>query len=461
MNDRRFLIVYHGELIEGADFERTVQNLARLCTIAPGRAAEILKGQRVVFKRDIDETAARKYAAALTRVGLRVTLEAVPASEAHSPPLSVAQSSDAMATATALPADGADSVGTDDGRVGSSPPPSISMPTWSGGIKGSGRFPFEFHGSGGEYFRIWIVNAILSILTLGIYSAWAKVRRKQYFYGNTRLDGTGFVYLAAPSKILKGRLVVAALILLFSIISGLLPLVGNLLSLLFIFVLPWLAIRSLAFNARNSAWRNIRFGFQARYGEAFNAYVLWPVLAALTLGGLSPLAYYKQKKFVVDHTRYGTAPFVLNATARNYYGLFLSLLLPLLAGATAIAAGFYFRQPFLALLVALTFYLYAFAAFAVKTGNLLFNNSSMAKLRFDSTLKVGQYLLLISTNSLAIALTLGLFHPWAKARTLRYRLEHLTVLASGDLDRFVASEQSQVDALGDASSDLLDFDFGL
>ena len=50
--------------------------------------------------------------------------------------------------------------------------------------------PFQFTGTGGEYFKIWIVNILLSIVTLGIYSAWAKVRRKQYFYGNTRVAGS-------------------------------------------------------------------------------------------------------------------------------------------------------------------------------------------------------------------------------------------------------------------------------
>ncbi|MCS6766168.1 MAG: DUF898 domain-containing protein, partial [Candidatus Protistobacter heckmanni] len=35
--------------------------------------------------------------------------------------------------------------------------------------------PLRFTGSGAEYFRIWIVNLSLSVLTLGIYSAWAKV----------------------------------------------------------------------------------------------------------------------------------------------------------------------------------------------------------------------------------------------------------------------------------------------
>ena len=36
----------------------------------------------------------------------------------------------------------------------------------------------RFTGQAGEYFSIWIVNVCLSIVTLGIYSAWAKVRRK-------------------------------------------------------------------------------------------------------------------------------------------------------------------------------------------------------------------------------------------------------------------------------------------
>ena len=36
---------------------------------------------------------------------------------------------------------------------------------------------FEFRGDGMEYFKIWIVNILLTIVTLGIYSAWAKVLR--------------------------------------------------------------------------------------------------------------------------------------------------------------------------------------------------------------------------------------------------------------------------------------------
>lgn len=38
---------------------------------------------------------------------------------------------------------------------------------------------FDFTGSAKEWFGIWIVNLLLSIITIGIYSAWAKVRAKK------------------------------------------------------------------------------------------------------------------------------------------------------------------------------------------------------------------------------------------------------------------------------------------
>jgi len=38
------------------------------------------------------------------------------------------------------------------------------------------RLRLRFTGTGGEYFRIWIVNLFLTVLTLGIYSAWTLLR---------------------------------------------------------------------------------------------------------------------------------------------------------------------------------------------------------------------------------------------------------------------------------------------
>ena len=58
--------------------------------------------------------------------------------------------------------------------------------------KQSRTFPVEFSGSAREYFRIWIVNLCLTLLTAGIFSAWAKVRKKRYYYSHTTLMGLLF-----------------------------------------------------------------------------------------------------------------------------------------------------------------------------------------------------------------------------------------------------------------------------
>src|SRR5262245_52514343 len=81
--------------------------------------------------------------------------------------------------------------------------------------------PFQFSASGGEYFRIWIVNLLLTIVTLGIYSAWAKVRRLRYFYGSTQIAGSSFEYHGRPLQILKGRLIAAALLIPYFLVAAL------------------------------------------------------------------------------------------------------------------------------------------------------------------------------------------------------------------------------------------------
>lgn len=68
--------------------------------------------------------------------------------------------------------------------------------------------PIKFTGDGFEYFKIWIVSLVLTIVTLGVYSAWAKVRRTQYFYSNTYIANSSFDYTADPFVILKGRFLV-------------------------------------------------------------------------------------------------------------------------------------------------------------------------------------------------------------------------------------------------------------
>ena len=107
--------------------------------------------------------------------------------------------------------------------------------------------PVIFKGKTSEYFGIWIVNLLLNLLTLGIYSAWAKVRRKKYFYNNTLIENVGFDYHAKPISILKGRLIAVALL----VVAVVNPILQSLVFLLIFIALPWLVVRGSIFNARN------------------------------------------------------------------------------------------------------------------------------------------------------------------------------------------------------------------
>ena len=79
------------------------------------------------------------------------------------------------------------------------------------------KHPISFTGNGSEYFQIWVSNLVMSIMTLGCYSPWAKVRRIRYFYQNTHLANANFDYHGNPVSILKGRLVALGLFILYSL----------------------------------------------------------------------------------------------------------------------------------------------------------------------------------------------------------------------------------------------------
>ena len=126
--------------------------------------------------------------------------------------------------------------------------------------------PVEFHGTAKEYFGIWIVNILLTLATLGIYGAWAKVRDKQYFYGNTFIDNQNFTYHATGKQILIGRLIALAGIGILAITSYISVGLYVILLLVLLGFIPWIICRAIMFNARVSSYRNVRFNFDGTYG---------------------------------------------------------------------------------------------------------------------------------------------------------------------------------------------------
>lgn len=353
---------------------------------------------------------------------------------------------------------------------------------------------FEFTGSGGEYFRIWIVNLLLTLVTVGIYGAWAKVRRLRYFYGNTLLAGSSFEYHGEPVKILKGRLIAAALILPYYLLQNTYPLWSLLFLVAFLIALPFIIVQSRRFQMRMTSWRNIRFAFDGTYGRAAKLYLGLGVLIPLTLGILFPYVMFAKQRFIIGETRFGQSKFEFDAKPGRYYAAYFAafgwFLASVIAWAALLALLFFviglmagvsqqlvsnprailtspsvLTAVVIAAAVAYAGFIAVFlvpAAIATaRITNEAFSHSAVDGHQLQSNLAAKKLVGLYLTNLLGIVFTLGLFAPWAKVRLMRYQLENTSLIAQGNLDEFIATETANMSAAGEEMGDFLDVDFGL
>ncbi|MDX5377776.1 MAG: DUF898 domain-containing protein, partial [Halomonas sp.] len=281
MAEASYALVFQGDILTGFEREQVMQRFGELFGLSVEDVERIFGHPRVVLKRNLDRAAADAYLDRLTGIGMAVCLDAlhVPAAPV-APAQQVAPEPAATESAPRqAPGEAATTASPKAGGAGAA----TGGTAFTMSVEERRDLGFEFSGNGFEFFRIWIVNILLGIVTLGIYSAWAKVRTLRYFYGNTRLDGASFEYLAEPLQILKGRLVAFGLLLLYMLVDQFIPLIGAVLMLLFFCAFPWIMVRGLAFRNYYSAWRGVRFGFDGRIGEAYKVFLLWPLLGLLTV----------------------------------------------------------------------------------------------------------------------------------------------------------------------------------
>lgn len=321
--------------------------------------------------------------------------------------------------------------------------------------------PFVFTGNGFEYFKIWIVNILLSIVTLGIYSAWAKVRNKQYFYGNTYLDGVSFSYTADPVKILIGRIIAFVFLVIYTVFSETTIIGALVMGVLLLVFLPWVICKSMRFNARYSQYRNVPFCFHGRAGEAALVFLLWPFLSLFTLGLLFPYAFHQQKKFIYGMHGYGTTEFEFSAKVGDFYKVFLMAFgVYVVGGGIAMVLGAEIH-PTVALILTMVAYFFAFAYFAVAMANLNYNSITLREHALSANWNLKRYCWLLISNTLLIIVTVGLFIPWAKVRTAQFKADYTSAVFVGDIDTLVAEERDSVNALAESVGDLFDIEIGL
>lgn len=367
--------------------------------------------------------------------------------------------------------------------------------------------PIRFTGSGSEYFRIWIVNLLLILVTFTLYWPFARARRLAYFQNNTLLGDDPLGFHADPWKMFRGYLVVLLMGVAYWAITTVVPSFTVLLLLVLALVWPALWRASLQFRLRNSSWRGVRMAFTGDLKGAYLALVpfflpalvmavflpgapegealskeqaMQEGLGALAVGigmlALFPWLFARLKRY--QHAGYSFAgeQAELRATTGSFYGWMarvsgLMLLVGAVVGGVVAAiamAGGGAPAHLVALVIVLgvAYLLVPLIVVPYATAglqNLLWANTRSQRTRFRSDLRFKALLQVTVLNWFLIAVTLGLYWPFAQVRLAKARLEAMSLQVKGDVDTWMA----RVDArrhggvFGDAAGDFVGLDMGL
>ena len=325
----------------------------------------------------------------------------------------------------------------------------------------------HFTGSGSEFFRIWITNLLLTICTLGLYSAWAKVRTINYFYGNTSLDGSSFSFVANPIAILKGRIIAFAVFGAYTFFQTVEPVVSLFIMLAVFPLIPLLVVRSMRFRMQNTEYRGLKFNFTGSVGHAYSLFFGGVILTYISMGILFPWWDCQKKQYLLGNLRYGNKRFESFPRAGVFYkcagicilmGIGMTFLMILISVAGGLLAGdFGFVAGILFLYLSMGI---LWAYWHVSTTNHVMESTCLPGVFFRSRMSTHDFVALWVVNIILLVLTFGLAVPWVMVRNARYRVNSTTVLAE-DLDSFVQGQIESTSAMGEELGETIDLDIGL
>ena len=394
-------------------------------------------------------------------------------------------------------------------RDDDSPPYRIDTENLPGAIKAHA---LKFTGDGGVYFGVWLVNILLMVVTLGLFTPFARRRTAKYFYSHTLVAGTPLEFTAGLRRMVVGFLLFFALYLAYQLAAN----TGqNLAVALFtiggLAAAPFLWRSAMRFRLSATRWRGIRGFFTATTGEVYRA--SWPLLGiaagwavvVLSLSPSVPMAVravagvaalmvtllcvvrleYNYSVLLFTRTEFGGQAGRWKPSYRDFvriwlaaFGFFLAIVLAialvfaLVIGGSiwALASGIAPRDKQAVVLIAVVamagFFLMLLASGPARAYRearmfrLVWSNAGLGTVaRFKCELGIWRYVGLRLKNMLLSMLTFGFYRPFAIASEYRMKTESVTLHVKGGLDQLVGRMVTQQPGgVGDALADAVGLD---
>ena len=139
-------------------------------------------------------------------------------------------------------------------------------------------YKLAFSGQGFEFFRVWIVNVLLSIVTLGFYTPVARRRTARYFFDHTMVAGSPLDFTAPLRKMVRGFLLFVLIYAAYKFAAQ----TGHT-TAASVFILaaallaPYIWGSAMRFRLGSTRWRGLQLQFSASWKEVYLA--SWPIFA--------------------------------------------------------------------------------------------------------------------------------------------------------------------------------------
>jgi uncharacterized membrane protein YjgN (DUF898 family) len=347
-----------------------------------------------------------------------------------------------------------------------------------------------FHGTGGTLFGIHLVNTLLTIVTLGFYYYWAKVRVRTFLFSQTEFAGDRFSYHGSARELLNGTMKAS---LIFGVPYYFLENIGQFLEanmairitlqvaawvLLAIFI-PLAVVSARRYRLSRTAWRGIRFSFQGKALDFIKLWLLGYLLTGVTLGLYYPYFSAKKHAFLTQHSYFGSEPFRFSGDGATLFRPFLMMYIPMVATALVSGLALWSSIEFpinnaedpealgslmIGAVVGLVLGAFVFRLlwlpYSVIEQRFFWEQTSIGSARFRLPITIWPYLKLKLGNLFLMLCTLGLAWPWITIRNIQFITDQLALVGKDNFDETVQAYDG-APPIGEGLDGFLDTGFDL
>ena len=303
----------------------------------------------------------------------------------------------------------------------------------------------KFHGDGAKLFGIQIMNAVLTIITLGVYYPWARASNFKYIYQETEFAGSRFMFHGTGNEMFKGFVkLIVILIVLYGSLYGLAhfgstyALIGVCIFYIgFMFLIPIAVHGVLKYRLSRTSWRGIHFGYRGDLKELTKLCFKGYFFTLITFGIYWTWLENDIRRYVFDHIRMGNVSFYFRG-----HGSWI------------------FWQKFFGFMMCMFSFGIYIPWYIADMTNFYFDNIRIVQGENTSYVKShitgGKIFKQFIVNLLIIVCTLGIGYSWVVIRYIRFILENIEIAELFDADDIYQTEDEYTNATGDDMADMLD-----